>query len=111
MPLHTHFELLNFDTLAFQTRLCKIFPGAGDMSTVSKHTMPRYFRVARQLAENSAYPARFARKARSLSNSTKGRDSTLGDLVYGKQTRAFASASLLLCNADAPYAIGTALMN
>ena len=84
MPLHTHFELLNFDTLAFQTRLCKIFPGAGDMSTVAKHAMPRYLRIVRKLAENSAYPARFAWKTCSITNSTKGRDSTLWDLAYGQ---------------------------
>ena len=89
MPLHTHFELLNFDTLAFQTRLCEVFSGAGYMPTVTKHAMPRYLRVARQLAENSAYPARFARKTCSLSNSTKGRDAPFGDLVYGKQYTRF----------------------
>ena len=84
MPLHTHFELLNFDTLAFQTRLCEVFSGAGYMPTVTKYAMPRYLRITRQLAENSANPPRLSGKARSLSNSPKRRDSTLGDLAYGQ---------------------------
>ena len=89
MPFHAHFALLNLDTLAFKTRLCEVFPGAGDMATVSKHAMPRYFRVAGQLAENSANPTRLSGKARSLGNSPKRRDSTPGNLANGQQHSGF----------------------
>ena len=89
MPLHTHLEVLNFDTLALKTRLGEIFSWAGYMPTVSKHAMPRYLRVAGQLAENSANPARFFGKARSFSNSTKGRDAPFGNLAYGQQHTCF----------------------
>ena len=89
MPLHTHFELLNFDTLAFQARLCEVFSGAGYMPAVTKYAMPWYLRVARQLAENSAYPTRLSGKARRLSNSPKRRDSTPGNLANGQQHMGF----------------------
>ena len=59
------------------------------MATVSKHAMPRYFRVARQLAEDSTNPTRFSGKSRSLSYSTKRRDAPFGDLVYGEQYTRF----------------------
>ena len=84
MPVHTYFEMVNFDAFAFKTRLCKVFSRAGYMATVSKHAMPRYLRVTGQLAENSANPTRFSGKARSLCNSTKGRDASFWDLAYGQ---------------------------
>lgn len=90
MPFHAHFALLNLDTLALKTRLCEVFSWAGYMPTVTKHAMPRYLGVARQLAQNSANPARLSGKARSFGNSSKRRDSTPGNLAYGQQHTGFA---------------------
>ena len=89
MPFHAHFALLNLDALALKTRLCKVFSWASYVPTVSKHAMPGYFGVARQLAENSANPTRLSGKARSLSNSPKRRDSTPGNLANGQQHTGF----------------------
>ena len=35
MPLHIHFELLNFDTLDLNARLFEVFSGSGYMPTVT----------------------------------------------------------------------------
>ena len=51
--------------------------------------MPGYFSVTRQLAENSANPTRFSGKARSLRDSTKGRNTAFGNLAYGEQHTRF----------------------
>lgn len=89
MLLHTHFERVNLDALAPETRLCEVLSGTGYVSTVSKHAMPGNVSVARKLAQNSADPTCFAWKTSGRSNSSKGRDAALGYLTYGKQYTCF----------------------